>query len=471
MKFVIFGTGTDGLIVCDFIGKDNIAFAIDSNENKQGGFFLDKEIYPPESCVDLLEGQSVCVIVSSVKYEDEMVKRLRDNHILNYITRKEIESYFVEKKITLKDDRNKQFVFSVLEHIENNHNDLRQDMESYVEFYLVDSFEISHYLPIYRQLISKGIKARIIAEPRIINTGGEWFDYEKAISILKKSEIDYRDIANPMAKVAITTQYSKILNHYRDAKKIQLSYGVALLKSAAFLFFDGVAESFDYVFIHGRIQKEILEGMGAKTEIVDVSYPRYEGVSADKSEILYRNGIVTDKPIMVYLPTWDEYGSIRELAEQFEGLKSEFCLVTKPHHCTMHLPEKEAEKNYLYKIFDYVLEEMDLYDVAKIADLAICDAKSAAVSEIVYLNPKVKLLLIYKNCNSDDFWYDFSTFAAGMSVEDCLSEHVHELVLGDDHIEQRQQEIGRFFTKSVQSGTKRASDAIIKIITEEEKNS
>ena len=49
---------------------------------------------------------------------------------------------------------------------------LKQDKQSEVEFYLVDAFEIYHYLPLYKDCLKLGIKAKIVAEPNFINSVG-----------------------------------------------------------------------------------------------------------------------------------------------------------------------------------------------------------------------------------------------------------------------------------------------------------
>ena len=57
---------------------------------------------------------------------------------------------------------------------------------SEVEFYLIDAFEIFHYLPVYQELVRRGVKATFVAEPCSINTSGNWFDYNTAVKKLEK---------------------------------------------------------------------------------------------------------------------------------------------------------------------------------------------------------------------------------------------------------------------------------------------
>lgn len=53
-----------------------------------------------------------------------------------------------------------------------------------VEFYLVDSFEIEHFIPFYDAFRARGINAYFVAEPERIHVVGDYFDYDKAVGIL-----------------------------------------------------------------------------------------------------------------------------------------------------------------------------------------------------------------------------------------------------------------------------------------------
>ena len=53
-----------------------------------------------------------------------------------------------------------------------------------VEFYLIDAFEIFHFLPLYYLFERRGIQVKFVAEPPESNTSGKWFDYDRAIVIL-----------------------------------------------------------------------------------------------------------------------------------------------------------------------------------------------------------------------------------------------------------------------------------------------
>ena len=69
--------------------------------------------------------------------------------------------------------------------------DVISDKNSLIEFYLIDAFEIYHFLPIYNELLNQGINVRIVAEPCEINSADGWFDYNTAVKILNELNIDY----------------------------------------------------------------------------------------------------------------------------------------------------------------------------------------------------------------------------------------------------------------------------------------
>ncbi len=271
-----------------------------------------------------------------------------------------------------------------------------QDKNSQVEFYLIDSFEIYHYLPIYNELLKQGINAKIVAEPCEINTSGKWFDYNEAIRILEENNIDYCTKANPNAKIAITTQRADLLSKYRN-KKACLSYGVGLNKDN-FAIDKNTVEGFDIRFVHGQYQKDKQIKYMNEKDIHIIGWPKHEKYFAmphNKAEILDKLEINTDKKILVYFPTWDEDSSIQKFANKIKDLRKDFYVVAKAHHCTFRLNEKKDDLYKLYEISDKVLDgNSSLEEAALIGDYALIDAKSGASTEIPYLNKKLKILLL-----------------------------------------------------------------------------
>ena len=248
---------------------------------------------------------------------------------------------------------------------------------------LTDAFEIFHFEPFYIELRKKNINAVFIAEPWETNTSGKWFDYDSAIKILDEKGYVYHKFVNVNCKCAITTQQKDILKKYTNAKKIQLIYGIGFLKKVQFQLKDFLKDPFDYYFVNGGYYKDkFLKLGGSIYNIIDVSYPKHRDFfkrGYEKQKLIKELGIHTDKPILLYYPTWDEYSSIKEFADRIDELRNDFFVVTKPHHCTFRLKSKKNDLKKLYDVSDMVLDGN--YDFAKttiLADLAICDSKSAS---------------------------------------------------------------------------------------------
>ena len=63
-------------------------------------------------------------------------------------------------------------------------------------FYIIDSFEIYHFLPLYRLLREKGVYAIFVLEDESRNASGKWVDYKNAKQILDDKEVEYSEYYN-----------------------------------------------------------------------------------------------------------------------------------------------------------------------------------------------------------------------------------------------------------------------------------
>ena len=288
-----------------------------------------------------------------------------------------------------------------------------------VDFYLIDAFEIFHFLPLYEALNNCGIDAMFIAEPCEKNTAKTWFDYDNAVRILTQKSLKYLKKARKKADVAFTTQDAYLLRKYSDKTiRINLSYGFSFKKDY-FIHSKRTTDGFDYRFVHGDRQKEILSAYIEKNRILKVGYPKYKNCFDSlpkRADIQKELNICTEKPILVYFPTWDDDNSIMAYAKEIQKLREEYFVVIKAHHCIT--PSKKPEEyRKIFEISDLVLEGN--YDFAKavlIADVAIADAKSGASFEIGYINNEVPIALILKTPvekekYEDEMWRCFNVIS------------------------------------------------------------
>lgn len=309
-----------------------------------------------------------------------------------------------------------------------------------VEFYLIDAFEIYHFEPIYYVLREYGIYARFVAENNSINTTGNWFDYENAIRILNEKQLEYSQHCNINADIVITTQFSRGLRKYCKAVKLNMTYGVSFNKDA-FWYKKAAMKGFDYKLVHGNFMKDkcIEKNVLDAGHIKIFGMPKYYGYNrnvSDREKLLKKYGIITNKPILLYLPTWDEDSSIQLFCHEIEKLKKDFYIITKPHHCTYRLAEKKDDMNRLYAISDKVVEaDCGLIDLVNMADARIVDAKSGAACETYYLRPdKPAFLLTVRENYKDEFYDDVHNIAAAVIDEPSnLREAVKNAMVNTNH--------------------------------------
>lgn len=305
----------------------------------------------------------------------------------------------------------------------------KKDVKSEVEFYLVDAFEIYHYLPIYYELIKRGVNTKIISEPCSINIGGGYFDYNTAIKILEENNIDYSTECNPDTCVSITTQRSNILKKYKNTK-IHLSYGVSLIKSI-FSLSNESCFGFDARILHGLFSQKNLIPYMDRDVLYPIGYPKHDSYFKNKPEknvLLHQLDIATNKPILVYLPTYDEDTSIQLFGNEIGVLRDKFYILTKPHHCTARLPEKSYDLERLYAISDKVLDgNASFTDICSCADFYITDAKSGASLESLYINSKPAVFLTPRNGPAlKQFYPELFEIAPVINAKNHLSTYIEK---------------------------------------------
>ena len=333
-----------------------------------------------------------------------------------------------------------------------------------VEFYLIDSFEIYHFLPIYEELIKRGKDACFVCEPPEINTLHKWFDYDNAIDILNKLGVKYTTVANPFAQIAFTTQHAKVLSKYYG-KKFNLNYGCGFNKTN----FGNMPEStkgFDGKLVHGEFMAKNAKQFLNADAIYTVGYPKHDTFfknKIQKNELLKKLNIKTDKPILVYFPTWDDDSSILKFSKEINELKQDFFVVTKAHHCTFRLPEKKNDLDLLYKISDVVLEgNSNFAEAVTIADIGIIDAKSGSSCEVPYLKPCLPIVFLSPRENLKKYFInDIFEFGYFINNPENLIQTVNECFQNDKYIEHRKNRIEYYMGKNDALSTKRAVDAIL----------
>lgn len=288
--------------------------------------------------------------------------------------------------------------------------DMYDELYTTVEFYIVDAFEIYHFIPLYHMFRQNGVYAIFVIEDEKINTSGKWFDYKTAKNILEEKELEFSEYSNANTDIVFTTQGVEVLTKYPQSIKIALSYGVAFNRDD-FRVASKNTIGFDYKFVNGEFQKDILSEKNyiSKERIINVGYPkhyRYKYSIENKNQVIKELNINTDKQILVYLPTWDHDPSVEAYYDEIMKLKKQYFIVTKPHHCTFRLDSQTERLKKIYELSDVVLEgNYDFEKAVSIADILLCDATSGASTESRVLNPEARLVLLSTRNDIKEYFY------------------------------------------------------------------
>lgn len=264
-----------------------------------------------------------------------------------------------------------------------------------VEFYLIDAFEIYHFLPLYYYFLTHGVYAKFVAEDSLNNTSGGWFDYDNALTILNDLGVRYTTIPNINADFAFTTQKADILKKYKS-KKIHLTYGFGMKDNAFCESLDTIV-GFDYKFVHGRYGLELCKENAKQNncQCYEVGYFKYSNIYNKPFELKRIFEQNNNKKVLLYFPTWGAYSTIRKYANEINKLRDKYYIVTKPHHCTARLAEEKDNLELLYKISDIVLSGNDCFEELVLnASIAICDELSGSATEIPFINDSINLILL-----------------------------------------------------------------------------
>lgn len=210
---------------------------------------------------------------------------------------------------------------------------------------------------------------------------------------LKQSLIE--DGFGPMIKEKISERqkYKVCMAPYSgmvDAKYDYLiGYYYGSASSKPFTFSPDSKMMFHGVLLHSTYDAEVLS-VYSKTYIV----PNLRLNLRLKSKKTMSGG----KKVLLYLPTYGDINSIKELYKSLTKLKSEYYIITKGHHGTEHLKSEVEKKQLLLELSDeYFTPAKNINELFKVADLVLSD-NSGAIFDAMYAG--VPVCVAAKNINN-----------------------------------------------------------------------
>lgn len=98
MEYIIFGAGQIGHEALEVIGKDRVSFFIDNNPQKNGTMIKDKKVYSFSEGLNKKKAEKIVIAVSE-KYEQDLVKQLRENNVTEFCSFSELKMEITREKI------------------------------------------------------------------------------------------------------------------------------------------------------------------------------------------------------------------------------------------------------------------------------------------------------------------------------------------------------------------------------------
>ena len=146
---------------------------------------------------------------------------------------------------------------------------------------------------------------------------------------------------------------------------------------------------YDAILCYGKYEANFLK-VYSNTEIIgNLKYINLNKLDKPK----------TDKPILLYLPTYGDVSSIDSITEQLNKIKDNYYIITKLHHGTSFLQEEKERIDKLKDISDECYDhKIELAELLQKVDVVLSD-NSGAVFETIYA--KVPLAIYSENINKN----------------------------------------------------------------------
>lgn len=336
----------------------------------------------------------------------------------------------------------------------------------YVEFYLIDAFEIYHFLPLYHFFERNGIFSYFVAEkPKKTE---HWLDYDTAIKILELNGVRYKNNPDYNADYVFTTQDELNIRNYKN-KKINLCYGFGFLLND-YCESERSTKNFNLKLVHGDYSYNLIKAKCPVINLIKVGYPKYTywndakyvyDTNKKRKQLLEKN--IDNKPVLLYFPTWGQDSSISVYASGFKKLRKKFFIITKAHHCTYRLDSEKEHRNILNDISDIVLEgNYSFPDAVALGNIAVCDAISGSATEVPFLNSDTKLVLLYSPIKEKNKYKDIIIdYAVHAENSNQLIDLVNQLETGDPFITKRKLLMDKIFSNDTEQGLNKLKEYIM----------
>ncbi|MCL2384003.1 MAG: CDP-glycerol glycerophosphotransferase family protein [Oscillospiraceae bacterium] len=157
---------------------------------------------------------------------------------------------------------------------------------------------------------------------------------------------------------------------------------------------------FDAILCYGKYEADILSAYTKTYAIGNMKYVNYEKKTT------------SEKPVLLYLPTWGDISSIDTVIDSIKKLKDKYKVIAKFHHGTSFLKNEEDRLAMLKEVVDeYYDLNTELVELLSASDVVLSD-NSGAIFEAIYADVPVAIFTNDLNKRKleefDTYQYEFA---------------------------------------------------------------
>jgi hypothetical protein len=269
-----------------------------------------------------------------------------------------------------------------------------------IECFLTNLYSIDVMAPFCLELQKRGYKCHLALDELFWKISyGEHFDIKRAIEKAKKWGVELNLRLNYDAKIVVTQWRSDwmLFSKYKNLKA-HISYGIGLNKNTNFTNYPLKDLQFDLFFIHGDFEEKLLLKKGIdKKRIIKIGFPK---LKYQKENLKIKK----EKPIITYLPTWDEYKCIDIAIDKLTPLKNKFDIYIKPH------PLQSKEDLEKLSCFNVLGKDTTIKSIVNFSDYIFSDLKSGALFDCLYYGFNKIFAFSYQK-DLKNFYKDYKTIS------------------------------------------------------------
>lgn len=262
-----------------------------------------------------------------------------------------------------------------------------------VEFFVWNTYDVPHMAPIIKELQSRGIRTTcFVKKPFVLFKEAALKRdllayYNKVVEVLESYGLKAEKKRNYNADVVLISQMSHKVRNYKHMK-VKIGYGASPQIKDCHHRSDNI-EGFDAFLVHGKFEIDNFSQKFPADRLKVMGAPKFDAffqTPPDREALKRKWNLITDKKIIVYLPTWDQDRSIGVFEEAICSLKDDYMIVCKPHNNTFRYDWNKPDREKLARMSTRLINaELSLGELALVADLLLTDIKSGASTESIYL--------------------------------------------------------------------------------------